>query len=450
LQKAARASIDSPAAGKAPAQNSIYNRFNTSSGAATAPAQAMPYSQAAQTAGASTASAAQAAGTAAAQDLGAMSKLYSGLKGVASKAAFPLTAAYSIYEGYQQIAAIPKDTPRDQYRVAVAKIVARLVNEFGLFWVGAILGAGLAGAISGPGAIVGFIAGGAGGIAANYFLGDSAGAITDSIVDQLYGTSSNGNSSKINISPEDAAVLDQALKDIQTLSRDPAVAADITPDIRAQIDRVVKGAAKAIAADTPAASTQSAPAASAAASAAPDELVKSVEGIEKILTKYRFEDIEADSNINIMTENELRSFILKRIHLLSETDQMAVRRDLMIEGPLLSTAKKVWNGAKWLTDKSYQATKFAMYGGLAMASWELAPLIRDFVKNYRALSSGPTKDEIGKLSEADLAELEQHALVLEKYLKTPEDAAKLPQELQQRLADINTRMKKAVAAGVVQ
>jgi len=87
---------------------------------------------------------------------------------------------------------------------------------------------------------------------------------------------------------------------------------------------------------------------------------------------------------------------------------------------------------------------------LAMASWELAPLIRDFVKNYRALSSGPTKDEIGKLSEADLAELEQHALVLEKYLKTPEDAAKLPQELQQRLADINTRMKKAVAAGVVQ
>jgi hypothetical protein len=58
-----------------------------------------------------------------------------------------------------------------------------------------------------------------------------------------------------------------------------------------------------------------------------------------------------------------------------------------------------------------------------------------------------TKDDGSYLSDADKAELEQHAAVLEKYLKTPEDAAKLPPEIQQRLAAINTRMKKLVAAG---
>ena len=131
------------------------------------PAQAMPYTQAAGKAG-------------------TMSKLWSGIKGIAGKAALPITALYSIWDGYKQISALPADMPKDQYHAAVAKIVARLVNDYGLFWVGAILGAGAAGAISGPGALAGFVAGGAGGIAASYFLGDSVGAITDAIVDQMY------------------------------------------------------------------------------------------------------------------------------------------------------------------------------------------------------------------------------------------------------------------------
>lgn len=293
------------------------------------------------------------------------------------------------------------------------------------------------------------------------------------------------NDPKINISPEDAAVLDQNLKALQDLSKDPAVAAAITPEIRARLERVIKAAATVIVADTPAAGGQSATPAGTAA--APDDLVKSIDGIEKILTKYKFEDIESDNNVNIMTERELRSFVLKNMHLLSESDQMAVRRDMMIEGPMAwaakklapkfkagwdaaqaqtdaakaaaqtaaaakaatptgttagsagYAAKKVWDGAKWVTIKAGQAG--LAYG--AYTAYQLYDMLKGAADSTEELMS----DDNSYLSAEDKAELEQHAAILEKYLKTPEDAAKLPPEIQQRLAAINTRMKKLVAAG---
>jgi hypothetical protein len=439
-------------------------------GAATGPAQAMPYTQAAGKAG-------------------TMGKLWSGIKGIASKAALPITALYSIWDGYEQISALPADMPKDQYRAAVTKIVARLVNDFGLFWVGAILGAAAAGAISGPGALVGFVAGGAGGIAASYLLGDSVGAITDAIVDQMYGLGP-----KINISSEDAAVLDQNLKDIQSMSKDPAIAAAITPDLRSRIERVIKSAAAAIAADTPAAGGQSATPTGkpAGAASAPDDLVKSIDGIEKILTKYKFEDIESVNDANIMTERELRSFVLKNMHLLTESEQMAVRRDIMTEGPIASwavkklapkfkagwdaaqaqadaakaaaqtaaaakaatptgtlagsagsAAKKAWDTTKSVADTAFKATLATTAAAATFTGVQLYGMLKGASDSADELMS----DDNSYLSDADKAELGQHAAVLEKYLKTPEDAAKLPPEIQQRLAAINTRMKKLVAAG---
>jgi hypothetical protein len=291
------------------------------------------------------------------------------------------------------------------------------------------------------------------------------------------------NDPKINISPEDAAVLDQNLKTLQNLSRDPAVAAAITPEIRARLERVIKAAATVIVADTPADGTQSAT--PAGSTSTPDDLVKSVDGIEKILTKYKFEDVELATNINIMTEHELRSFVLKNMHLLSESEQMAVRRDMMTEGPMAwaakklapkfkagwdaaqadaakaaaqtvaaakaatptgtiagsagSAAKKVWDGTKWVTKKATQAA--LAYG--AYTAYQLYDMLKGASDSADDLMS----DDNSYLSDADKAELGQHATVLEKYLKTPEDAAKLPLEIQQRLAAINTRMKNLVAAG---
>ena len=305
------------------------------------------------------------------------------------------------------------------------------------------------------------------------------------------------NDPKINISPEDAAVLDQNLKAIQDLSKDPAVAAAITPEIRARLERVIKAAATVIVADTPADGGQS-----ATPVAAPDDLVKSVDGIEKILTKYQFEDVELANNVDVMTEHELRSFVLKNMHLLSESEQMAIRRDIMSEGippswvakaaqKLAPKAKAGWDAATkasadaadaaktaaekiakakakeptgtlkaadsigykanqaWNTTKSvantaYTTAKYATLGWVAYTANEIYNIAKDAKNSADELMS----DDNSYLSDADKAELGQHAAVLEKYLKTPEDAAKLPPEIQQRLAAINTRMKKLVAAGV--
>ena len=280
------------------------------------------------------------------------------------------------------------------------------------------------------------------------------------------------NDPKINISPEDAAVLDQNLKAIQDLSKDPAVAAAITPEIRTRLERVIKAAASVIVADTPAAGGQSATPAGTAA--APDDLVKSVDGIEKILTKYKFEDIELDNNVDVMTESELRSFVLKNMHLLTESEQMAVRRDMINEivgtaaaaalaykygksvaAKAAKAAPAVAKAGEEAATTASKAGKYAWtaaktglglagaYGAYTVGRW--TQMASDLNNSLEQLS---TKDDGSYLSAEDKAELEQHAAVLEKYLKTPEDAAKLPPEIQQRLAAINTRMKKLVAAGV--
>jgi hypothetical protein len=217
LQRAAQANIDRTATAKPAAAPSIWDRFNRPSGAPTGPAQAMPGTQAAG------------------KEAGALSKLWTGAKGLAAKAALPLAALYSIWDGYKQIEALDTNMPRDQYRAAVAKIVARLVSEFGLFWVGAILGAAIAGVISGPGALLGFVAGGASGIAASYLLGDSVGAITDEIVDKLYGT--GGTSS---MSADDKATLMQNITIIQDFVKANPSAVDA--DLKARIDRVMAAA----------------------------------------------------------------------------------------------------------------------------------------------------------------------------------------------------------------
>jgi hypothetical protein len=110
-----------------------------------------------------------------------------------------------------------------------------------------------------------------------------------------------------------------------------------------------------------------------------------------------------------------------------------------IAGSAGSAAKKVWDGTKWVTKKAGQAA--LAYG--AYTAYQLYDMLKGASDSADDLMS----DDNSYLSDADKAELGQHAAVLEKYLKTPEDAAKLPPEIQQRLAAINTRMKKLVAAG---
>jgi hypothetical protein len=98
--------------------------------------------------------------------------------------------AVSVWDGWQQIQALPSTLTEQQRKVEITKIISKLIAEFGTFWVGAIIGGALAGAVSGPGAIVGFIGGG---LAANYLLGNDVNLIVDKIVDKLYGSSASAS-----------------------------------------------------------------------------------------------------------------------------------------------------------------------------------------------------------------------------------------------------------------
>jgi hypothetical protein len=96
-----------------------------------------------------------------------------------------------VYRGLEQIKALPDTLNDEQYQTEVEKIIAKLVAEFGLVYVGALAGAWLSGLAmtallpglgTVAGAVVGFIAGGAAGYFALEFAGDSVRSIAEHIV----------------------------------------------------------------------------------------------------------------------------------------------------------------------------------------------------------------------------------------------------------------------------
>jgi len=113
---------------------------------------------------------------------------------VGGKVLIAAGVAAEIYKGFDQIKALPDDMPDEQYKQQVQIIVAKLVTEFGLVFVGALAGAWASGVILSTilpglgtvaGAVVGFIAGGAAGYLALEFAGDSVASITEFIVKEL-------------------------------------------------------------------------------------------------------------------------------------------------------------------------------------------------------------------------------------------------------------------------
>ena len=107
-------------------------------------------------------------------------------KRAGSKLVLPLTIAYDVWNGWNQINEIPEEYTKDQKREEITRIVSKLIASWGPFWVGTIIGGAIAGAIAGPAALPGFIAGAVGGGVASYYLGDDVDAIVDAIVDHLY------------------------------------------------------------------------------------------------------------------------------------------------------------------------------------------------------------------------------------------------------------------------
>jgi len=458
LQRAAAAQADRTATSVPKPEPSIYDRFNTPSGQPTGPAQAMPGTQ--------------AAAGAAAGEAGTLSKLWKGAKGLAAKAALPLTAIYSIWEGYKQISALDTSMPEDQYRAAVAKIVARLVNEFGLFWVGAILGAAIAGAVTGPGALIGFVAGGAGGIAASYLLGDSVNAITDQIVDSLYGTGGSPS-----MTAEDRAAITQNLAIIEDFVKNNP--SEITPELRARIDTVTKAAKAALAqpssqkpapaapAPAPAApaSAEPAPAGSGATNgipAATPDINTTLDKLDQFLKKKQF-------------END-RKELLKNQHLLSETERMALHRDLFKEdwtdwatGAAIGAGAGAAAGAaagrsaargssaiptpppsglQSALSKSWEALKF-LGRGVRKVGWWGALFTAGIAANtfWEWIKSDPRSATAAGISPQDLQEWEQLDAQLNKLIPDKETFEALPYDVQKKAIEVaarSTEFKKMV------
>ena len=104
------------------------------------------------------------------------------LSKIGDKIAWPVTAATAIWDAYDRVTALPTNLPREQFKKEVGSIILKVVGEFGVFAVGAGIGAALAGA-TGPGALVGGIAGG---LAAEWAIGDDVNKLIDMIVDKIY------------------------------------------------------------------------------------------------------------------------------------------------------------------------------------------------------------------------------------------------------------------------
>jgi len=116
--------------------------------------------------------------------------VWSSIKGfggkLLSKAAVPINALVEAWGAWGEIQQLDTTLPEPRYKAEVTKIVSKTISGIGLFWAGAILGGAVAGAITGPGAIIGFIAGGFGGLAAQHVLGDDLNSIVDAIVEKMY------------------------------------------------------------------------------------------------------------------------------------------------------------------------------------------------------------------------------------------------------------------------
>lgn len=123
--------------------------------------------------------------------------------GAASKLGPLANYAYLVWDGYKEITKLPKSLSKEQWNESATRIIARLITDIGVFWVGTIFGAIIAGAVTaGPGAIIGALAGG---FASQYYMGDKAEEVTSKILDAIYPGSDNTDTDEYSSSEEQLA-----------------------------------------------------------------------------------------------------------------------------------------------------------------------------------------------------------------------------------------------------
>lgn len=212
-------------------------------------------------------------------------------------------------------------------------------------------------------------------------------------------------------------------------------------------------------------------------------LTNAITALEKILTKYKVESVTHPNDIDIMTEAEIRSFVMKNASMLSEIDRMTAMRLIVSEQSVVPAARGAMIGRqpeKFMGNAEIvgggapaggaaQPSKLAQFGknlasrmvgagagakGLAKAGAKmgarLIPGVGFGLLAWDVIGAALdtlTSDPSIQLDPADKAEIEKHMPVLKKYLEDPQAAGGLPKELQTRLTNVNTRVQKLVGQG---
>lgn len=200
-------------------------------------------------------------------------------------------------------------------------------------------------------------------------------------------------------------------------------------------------------------------------------LTVAIAALEKILGKYKVEHVTHPDDIEIMTENEVKSFIMKNMKFLSEREKMEVMAEVLSEANAVVPAQHALIGQ--LPPKNMGRAEVVKPSKLAAFGKNLAGRITGVGSGTKGLAKAGAKmgarlipgigagliawDLIGaaldtlvsdpsiQLDPADKAEIEKHMPVLKQYLEDPAAAAALPAELQSRLSTVSTRIQKLLA-----
>lgn len=203
------------------------------------------------------------------------------------------------------------------------------------------------------------------------------------------------------------------------------------------------------------------------------DLVASLGAMEQILTKYKVESVTHISDLDIMTESELRSFVMSNIKLLSESEQMEVMKMVLSEAggltvtpgssfpvpssppgggipytPFRDIPNKPSIGSRIGQFAKNVASKIPGVGKAAAVIGAIGAGAYGAYQGIKKLLADPAAAQSLQMDPADKAEFDKHMAIIDKYAKDPEAAAALPADVQKRLTGIAQRLQKI--AGKVQ
>jgi peptidoglycan hydrolase-like protein with peptidoglycan-binding domain len=200
-------------------------------------------------------------------------------------------------------------------------------------------------------------------------------------------------------------------------------------------------------------------------------LVASLGAMEKILTKYKVESVTSVSDFDIMTESEIKSYVMKNLGRLDGSEQMQFMQAMLSEAPLalpgpggnrLPAVSGAPAGNPNVIDVPFRdvtptkpgiGSKIADFGrkvlnkGVGKVAAAGAAIAAGGYAAYQGLAK-MLADPAIQMSPADKAEFEKHLAVIGTYTKDAEAGAALPKDVQQRLSALNQRLTKI--AGKVQ